>query len=287
MSCQLNRFYINTINITVYNAANQIIDEYIMRELLGIRRKPVASGQDQQISSALPEMVASVDIQLEDRTTQLVLETDVEWRLTTNVGFMVKPRPGLLSTCLVPYREGAMIYPEDQQAMGIDGTGGIGYRGTIIEGKRVRFLGDTPNAIDEISYATFIRRIPLPNKTIMTNPDWVAIQVLEEDEDGTRFRLSYDRELHGMQYQGAEIVLSDGTHGKFPFISSYGEKSIPPGYYGFILEGYEVSPNMNVPYVREAASGILAVVDQHRQEAGEFLKQEKVRELLAAFESFC
>lgn len=217
----------------------------------------------------LSEMAGMVEMGL-DRNTQVKLEELIEVRPTDNVGFM--------AIYTIWNRQEKYHYPVSQEQMG-DRTGGRGYRGRIIEGVRVRFLGPTQEQIEKISYGKFVRRIPTVCDSFASSFD--AYQVVAEDEKATVYNLDRDG-LCARQYRESDVLFSDRTHLPYDrMISNFGEKSMPRGYYGFMLSGYSIRPGSeNLALDRENLKGILDLVTAHQQETADLLRQDGVRNLL-------
>lgn len=229
-----------------------------------LQRRERRTGGEQVV---LSEMAGKVRMDL-DETTQLRLETLIEERPTTNVWLMGIGEWGA---------EKQHYYSVCQDYMG--NRGGRAYRGKVIEGVRVRFLGPTRDQIEKISYGKFVRRIPTVCEFFTYG--FGAYQVVAEDETYTVYELDKD-ELYAMRHKESGVLFSDGIYTHYNRIASrVGEKSMPQGYYGFVLSGYHIMPeSKNLALNREYLKGILDLVTTHQQETADLLRQDGARNLL-------
>lgn len=233
----------------------------------------------------LSEMKGRVILE-RDGKSQLTLERLTDARTSDNVGFMAYGR-------YFPYRifssysVTGYFYPPSQDAMG-DGVGGQGFKGKIIEGERVRFLGDSPEAIERISICRSVRRITQIDERITSSPDWTAYQVVAEDERGCDFGLSnppthFPNDIDRNTYYDSVVLFSDGSQHSRD-VPLYGERSFIRNYDGLPF-GYATGGSI-IPFHGidkpdwEDIKRILDIVSANATTSERILHQNNVAELL-------
>ena len=243
-----------------------------LRARRGERTEAAKRRKTTEEQKTLSEMAGLTVLGL-DGNTQVALEGLTKAYQTTNVGCMTIDRGWQAESK-------RYLYPVWQDRNGDERVGGSGYRGKIIEGTRVRFMGTDEDHISQISCGTFVRRIPFSDKRFSS---FLAHQVVSEDENTQAYDLSYRAQgLYAMSNMQSDVLFSDDTHLPYDrMISLVGEKSMPAGYYGFLLSGGIIRLDAQITSLdRKNIECILDLIAKHREEIADILRQDEVKNIL-------